>query len=153
IQQPTVYHQPIEKVQAYPGYTHRELIGLDVHIQLPRHAVTNGIAVSTNTKATEDELTSGSWHQNADLATLQTQSQASKELLVYKVTLPITEADQYLALKVAYDVEDDAPAEREYWFQNGIKQSATYGVISDNTKHDIIEKTLTPVVGKLGFQE
>ncbi|PMG69357.1 hypothetical protein BCT40_01420 [Vibrio lentus] len=153
IQQPTVYHQPIEKVQAYPGYTHRELIGLDVHIQLPRHAVTNGIAVSTNTKATEDELTSGSWHQNADLATLQTQSQASKELLVYKVTLPITEADQYLALKVAYDVEDDAPSEREYWFQNGIKQSATYGVISDNTKQDIIEKTLTPVVGTLGFQE
>ena len=56
-------------------------------------------------------------------------------------------------MQVAYDVEDDAPANREYWFQNGIKQSATYGVISDNTKQGIIEKTLTPVVGTLGFQE
>ncbi|NMV22913.1 hypothetical protein HKB23_10875, partial [Vibrio parahaemolyticus] len=82
--------------QAYPGYTHRELIGLEVHIQLPRRAATNGITVSTNTKAKEDDLTSGSWHQNADLVTLQTQNQASKELLVYKVTLPIKEADQYL---------------------------------------------------------
>ncbi|CAH1541866.1 putative membrane protein [Vibrio owensii] len=153
IQQPTVYHQPIEKVQAYPGYTHRELVGLEVHVQLPRRAATNGITVSTNTKATEDDLTSGSWHQNADLVTLQTQSQASKELLVYKVTLPIKEADQYLAMQVTYDVEDDAPAKREYWFQNGIKQSATYGVISDNIKQDIIKNTLTPVVGTLGFQE
>ncbi|MEZ8348258.1 T6SS effector BTH_I2691 family protein [Vibrio splendidus] len=153
IQQPMVYHQPIEKIQAYPGYTHRELVGLDVHIQLPRHAVTNGITVSTNTKATEDELTSGSWHQNADLVTLQTQSQASKELLVYKVTLPIKEADRYLAIQVAYDVEDDAPAKREYWFQNGVKQSATYGVISDNSKQSTIQKSLTPVVGTLGFQE
>ena len=153
IQQPTVYHQPIEKVQAYPGYTHRELIGLEVHIQLPRRAATNGITVSTNTKATEDDLTSGSWHQNADLVTLQTQNQASKELLVYKVTLPIKEADQYLAIQVTYDMEDDAPAKREYCFQNSIKQSATYGVISDNTKQDIIKKALTPVVGTLGFQE
>ena len=153
IQQPTVYHQPIEKIQAYPGYTHRELIGLDVHIQLPRHAATNGISVSTNTKATEDELTSGSWHQNADLVTLQTQSQASKELLVYKVTLPIKEADQYLAMKVSYDVEGDTPAKREYWFQNGIKQSATCSVISDNSKQNTIQKSLTPVVGTLGFQE
>ncbi|EOX4080215.1 T6SS effector BTH_I2691 family protein [Vibrio alginolyticus] len=153
IQQPTVYHQPIEKVQAYPGYTHRELIGLEVHIQLPRRAATNGITVSTNTKAKEDNLTSGSWHQNADLVTLQTQNQASKELLVYKVTLPIKEADQYLAIQVTYDMEDDAPAKREYCFQNSIKQSATYGVISDNTKQDIIKKALTPVVGTLGFQE
>ncbi|MFH0270774.1 T6SS effector BTH_I2691 family protein [Vibrio jasicida] len=153
IQQPTVYHQPIEKVQAYPGYTHRELVGLEVHVQLPQRAATNGIMVSTNTKATEDDLTSGSWHQNADLVTLQTQDQTSKELLVYKVTLPIKEADQYLAMQVAYDVEDDAPAKREYWFQNGVKQSATYGSISDNTKQDIIKKTLTPVVSTLVFQE
>ncbi|MFH0286857.1 T6SS effector BTH_I2691 family protein [Vibrio owensii] len=153
IQQPTVYHQPIEKVHAYPGYTHRELVGLEVHVQLPRRAATNGITVSTNTKATEDDLTSGSWHQNADLVTLQTQSQTNKELLVYKVTLPIKEADQYVAMQVTYDVEDDAPAKREYWFQNGIKQSATYGAISDNTKQDIIKKTLTPVVGTLVFQE
>ncbi|GAK19748.1 LOW QUALITY PROTEIN: membrane protein [Vibrio sp. JCM 19052] len=153
IQQPTVYHQPIEKVQAYPGYTHRELIGLEVHIQLPRRAATNGITLRTNSKATEDDLTSGSWHQNADLVTLQTQAQASKESLVYKVTLPIEEADHYLAMQVAYDVEDDAPAKREYWFQNGIKQSATYGIISDNIKQDIIQKTLTPAVGTLGFQE
>ncbi|NMU84622.1 hypothetical protein HKB16_17270, partial [Vibrio parahaemolyticus] len=75
---------------------------------------TNGITVSTNTKAKEDDLTSGSWHQNADLVTLQTQNQASKELLVYKVTLPIKEADQYLAIQVTYDMEDDAPAKREY---------------------------------------
>lgn len=153
IQQPTVYHQPIEKVQAYPGYTHRELVGLEVHVQLPQRTATNGIMVSTNTKATEDDLTSGSWHQNADLVTLQTQDQTSKELLVYKVTLPIKEADQYLAMQVAYDVEDDAPAKREYWFQNGVKQSATYGSISDNTKQDIIKKTLTPVVSTLVFQE
>ena len=153
IQQPTVYHQPIEKVQAYPGYTHRELIGLEVHIQLPRRAATNGITLRTNSKATEDDLTSGSWHQNADLVMLQTQAQASKESLVYKVTLPIEEADHYLAMQVAYDVEDDAPAKREYWFQNGIKQSATYGIISDNIKQDIIQKTLTPAVGTLGFQE
>ncbi|EGQ9111574.1 hypothetical protein GA073_14005 [Vibrio alginolyticus] len=153
IQQPTVYHQPIEKVQAYPGYTHRELIGLEVHIQLPRRAATNGITLRTNSKATEDDLMSGSWHQNADLVTLQTQDQASKESLVYKVTLPIEEADHYLAMQVAYDVEDDAPAKREYWFQNGIKQSATYGIISDNIKQDIIKKTLTLAVGTLGFQE
>lgn len=153
IQQPTVYHQPIEKVQAYPGYTHRELIGLEVHIQLPRRAATNGITLRTNSKATEDDLMSGSWHQNADLVTLQTQDQASKESLVYKVTLPIEEANHYLAMQVAYDVEDDAPAKREYWFQNGIKQSATYGIISDNIKQDIIKKTLTPAVGTLGFQE
>ncbi|MFH4588205.1 T6SS effector BTH_I2691 family protein [Vibrio alginolyticus] len=153
IQQPTVYHQPIEKVQAYPGYTHRELIGLEVHIQLPRRAATNGITLRTNSKATEDDLMSGSWHQNADLVTLQTQDQASKESLVYKVTLPIEEADHYHAMQVAYDVEDDAPAKREYWFQNGIKQSATYGIISDNIKQDIIKKTLTPAVGTLGFQE
>ncbi|MCR9883978.1 hypothetical protein NB554_08985 [Vibrio alginolyticus] len=153
IQQPTVYHQPIEKVQAYPGYTHRELIGLEVHIQLPRRAATNGITLRTNSKATEDDLMSGSWHQNADLVTLQTQDQASKESLVYKVTLPIEEADHYLAMQVAYDVEDDAPAKREYWFQNGIKQSATYGIISDNIKQDIIKKTLIPAVGTLGFQE
>ncbi|MET2955232.1 T6SS effector BTH_I2691 family protein [Vibrio harveyi] len=153
IQQPTVYHQPIEKVQAYPGYTHRELVGVEVHVQLPQRAATNGIMVSTNTKATEDDLTSGSWHQNVDLVTLQTQDQTSKELLVYKVTLPIKEADQYLAMQVAYDVEDDAPAKREYWFQNGVKQSATYGSISDNTKQDIIKKTLTPVVSTLVFQE
>ncbi|EPA0528763.1 T6SS effector BTH_I2691 family protein [Vibrio alginolyticus] len=153
IQQPTVYHQPIEKVQAYPGYTHRELIDLEVHIQLPRRAATNGITLRTNSKATEDDLMSGSWHQNADLVTLQTQDQASKESLVYKVTLPIEEADHYLAMQVAYDVEDDAPAKREYWFQNGIKQSATYGIISDNIKQDIIKKTLTPAVGTLGFQE
>ncbi|MCB5360760.1 T6SS effector BTH_I2691 family protein [Vibrio lentus] len=153
IQQPTVYHQPIEKVQAYPGYTHRELVGLDVHIQLPRRAVTNGITVSTNTKATEDELTSGSWHKNADIVTLQSLNEASAESVVYKLTLPIKETDQYLAIQVAYDVEDDAPAMREYWFQNGIKQSATYGVISDNTKQNSIKKSLTPVVGTLGFQE
>ncbi|ELA6793460.1 hypothetical protein QNE27_001009 [Vibrio alginolyticus] len=153
IQQPTVYHQPIEKVQAYPSYTHRVLIGLEVHIQLPRRAATNGITLRTNSKATEDDLMSGSWHQNADLVTLQTQDQASKESLVYKVTLPIEEADHYLTMQVAYDVEDDAPAKREYWFQNGIKQSATYGIISDNIKQDIIKKTLTPAVGTLGFQE
>ncbi|OQQ05173.1 hypothetical protein BK412_05175 [Vibrio campbellii] len=153
IQQPTVYHQPIEKVQAYPGYTHRELVGLEVHIQLPRRAATNGITVTTNTKATEDDLTSGSWHHNADLVTLQTQDQASKETLVYKVTLPIEEADQYFAMQVSYDVEDDAPAKREYWFQNSVKQSATYGAISDNTKQNIIKKSLTPIVGALGFKE
>ncbi|MCS0455184.1 hypothetical protein ND933_14355 [Vibrio diabolicus] len=153
IQQPTVYHQPIEKVQAYPGYTHRELVGLEVHIQLPRRAATNGITVTTNTKATEDDLTSGSWHHNADLVTLQTQDQARKESLVYKVTLPIEEADQYFAMQVSYDVEDDAPAKHEYWFQNSVKQSATYGVISDNTKQNIIKKSLTPIVGTLGFQE
>ncbi len=153
IQQPTVYHQPIEKVQAYPGYTHRELVGLEVHIQLPRRAATNGITVTTNTKATEDDLTSGSWHHNADLVTLQTQGQASKETLVYKVTLPIEEADQYFAMQVSYDVEDGAPAKREYWFQNSVKQSATYGVISDNTKQNIIKKSLTPIVGALGFKE
>ncbi|SUQ02189.1 membrane protein [Vibrio owensii] len=153
IQQPTVYHQPIEKVQAYPGYTYRELVGLEVHIQLPRRAATNGITVTTNTKATEDDLTSGSWHHNADLVTLQTQDQASKETLVYKVTLPIEEADQYFAMQVSYDVEDDAPAKREYWFQNSVKQSATYGVISDNTKQNIIKKSLTPIVGALGFKE
>ncbi|EPN5000205.1 T6SS effector BTH_I2691 family protein [Vibrio alginolyticus] len=153
IQQPTVYHQPIEKIQAYPGYTHRELVGLEVHIQLPRRAATNGVTVSTNTKATEGDLTSGSWYQNADLVTLQTQSQASKEFLVYKVTLPIKETDQYLAMQVAYDVEDDAPSKREYWFQNSVKQSATHSVISDNTKQNIIKKSLTPVVGTLGFQE
>ncbi|WP_050906503.1 T6SS effector BTH_I2691 family protein [Vibrio campbellii] len=153
IQQPTVYHQPIEKVQAYPGYTHRELVGLEVHIQLPQRAATNGITVTTNTKATEDDLTSGSWHHNADLVTLQTQDQARKESLVYKVTLPIEEADQYFAMQVSYDVEDDAPAKHEYWFQNSVKQSATYGVISDNTKQNIIKKSLTPIVGTLGFQE
>ncbi|UTZ27613.1 hypothetical protein HB761_13145 [Vibrio campbellii] len=153
IQQPTVYHQPIEKIQAYPQYTHRELIGVEVHLHMPRSAALNGMRLRTNTRATEDDLTSGSWHQNADLVTLQTQSPASKELLVYKVILPIKEADQYLAMQVAYDVEDDAPAKREYWFQNGIKQSATYGAISDNTKQDIIKKTLTPVVGTLVFQE
>lgn len=153
IQQPTVYHQPIEKVQAYPGYTHRELVGLEVHIQLPRRAATNGITVTTNTKATEDDLTSGSWHHNADLVTLQTQDPARKESLVYKVTLPIEEADQYFAMQVSYDVEDDAPAKHEYWFQNSVKQSATYGVISDNTKQNIIKKSLTPIVGTLGFQE
>ncbi len=153
IQQPTVYHQPIEKVQAYPGYTHRELVGLEVHIQLPRRAATNGITVTTNTKATEDDLTSGSWHHNADLVTLQTQDQARKESLVYKVTLPIEEADQYFAMQVSYDVEDDAPAKHEYWFQNSVKQSATYGVISDNTKQNIIKKSLIPIVGTLGFQE
>ncbi len=124
-----------------------------MHIQLPRRAATNGITLRTNSKATEDDLMSGSWHQNADLVTLQTQDQASKESLVYKVTLPIEEADHYLAMQVAYDVEDDAPAKREYWFQNGIKQSATYGIISDNIKQDIIKKTLTPAVGTLGFQE
>ncbi|MFN1515216.1 T6SS effector BTH_I2691 family protein [Vibrio owensii] len=153
IQQPTVYHQPIEKIQAYPGYTHRELVGLEVHIQLPRRAATNGVTVRTNTKATEDDLTSGSWHQNADLVTLETQSQASKELLVYKVTLPIKETDQYLAMQVAYDMEDDAPSKREYWFQNSVKHSATHSVISDNTKQNIIKKSLTPAVGTLGFQE
>ncbi|EOV0145634.1 T6SS effector BTH_I2691 family protein [Vibrio vulnificus] len=153
IQQPTVYHQPIEKVQAYPGYTHRELIGLEVHIQLPRRAATSGITVSTNTKATEEELTSGSWHKNADLVTLQNQNKASAESVVYKVTLPIEETDQYFAMQVAYDVEDDAPAKREYWFQNGVKQNATYGVISDNNKQSTIKKSLTPVVGTLGFQE
>ncbi|MCC8252991.1 T6SS effector BTH_I2691 family protein [Vibrio campbellii] len=153
IQQPTVYHQPIEKVQAYPGYTHRELVGLEVHIQLPRRAATNGITVTTNTKATEDDLTSGSWHHNADLVTLQTQDQASKESLVYKVTLPIEEADQYFAMQVSYDVEDDAPTKHDYWFQNSVKQSATYGVISDNTKQNIIKKSLTPIVGALGFKE
>ena len=52
-----------------------------------------------------------------------------------------------------HQTEDDAPAKREYCFQNSIKQSATYGVISDNTKQDIIKKALTPVVGTLGFQE
>ncbi|MFH4859493.1 T6SS effector BTH_I2691 family protein [Vibrio diabolicus] len=153
IQQPTVYHQPIEKIQAYPGYTHRELVGLEVHIQLPRRAATNGVTVRTNTKATEEDLTSGSWHQNANLVTLETQSQASKELLVYKVTLPIKETDQYLAMQVAYDMEDDAPSKREYWFQNSVKQSATHSVISDNTKQNIIKKSLTPAVGTLGFQE
>lgn len=153
IQQPTVYHQPIEKILAYPGYTHHELVGLEVHIQLPHRAATNGVTVSTNTKATEDDLTSGSWYQNADLVTLQTQSQASKELLVYKVTLPIKETDQYLAMQVAYDVEDDAPSKREYWFQNSVKQSATHSVISDNTKQNIIKKSLTSVVGTLGFKE
>ncbi|HDM8184632.1 TPA: hypothetical protein P0E26_001316 [Vibrio harveyi] len=153
IQQPTVYHQPIEKIQAYPGYTHRELVGLEVHIQLQRRAATNGVTVSTNTKATEDDLTSGSWYQNADLVTLQTQDQASKESLVYKVTLPIEETDQYFAMQISYDVEDDAPAKREYWFQNSVKQSATYGVISDNTKQNIIKKSLTPIVGALGFKE
>ncbi|MFL7034531.1 hypothetical protein BCS71_14695 [Vibrio lentus] len=50
-------------------------------------------------------------------------------------------------------MEDDAPAKREYWFQNSAKQRATYTAISDNTKQDIIKKTLTPVVGTLGFQE
>ncbi|MFS1907488.1 hypothetical protein BCU30_015170 [Vibrio lentus] len=65
----------------------------------------------------------------------------------------LEEADQYLAMKVTYDVEDDAPAKREYWFQNGIKQSATYSVISDNSKQSTIQKSLTPVVGTLGFQE
>ncbi|MGL0923166.1 hypothetical protein XM79_c20086 [Vibrio vulnificus] len=153
IQQPTVYHQPIEKVQAYPGYTHRELVGLEVHIQLPRSAATNGITVSTNSKATEEELMSGSWHQNVDLVTLQTQRQASTELVVYKVTLPIGEADQYLAMQLAYNVEDDAPAKREYWFQNSVKQSATSSAIKDNSKQKTIEKSLTPVVGTLGFQE
>ncbi|HDY7722504.1 TPA: hypothetical protein RQK05_004579, partial [Vibrio vulnificus] len=153
IQQPTVYHQPIEKVQAYPGYTHRELVGLEVHIQLPRSAATNGITVSTNSKATEEELMSGSWHQNVDLVTLQTQRQVSTELVVYKVTLPMEEADQYLAMQLAYNVEDDAPAKREYWFQNSVKQSATSSAIKDNSKQKTIEKSLTPVVGILGFQE
>jgi hypothetical protein len=153
IQQPTVYHLPIEKVQAYPGYTHRELVSLNVHIQLPRCAATNGITVRTNTKATEEELSSGSWHKNVDLVTLQTLSEPNAESVVYKVTLPINEADQHLAIQVAYDVEDDAPSKREYWFQNGVKQSATYGVISDNTKQNSIKKSLTPVVGTLGFKE
>ncbi|MFN3015857.1 T6SS effector BTH_I2691 family protein [Vibrio coralliilyticus] len=153
IQQPTLFHQPIEKVQAYPGYTHSELIGLEVHIQLPRRAAKNGITVSTNTKATEDKLASGSWHKNVDLVTLQPLSEASAESVVYKVTLPIEGTDQYLAMQVAYDVEDDAPAKREYWFQYSVKQSATYSVISDNSKQSTIKKLLTPVVGVLGYKE
>ncbi|MGR5095474.1 T6SS effector BTH_I2691 family protein [Vibrio maritimus] len=153
IQQPTVYHQLIEKVQAYPGYTHRELVGLDVHIQLPHSAAKNGITVRTNTKATEGELLSGSWHKNVDLVTLQTQGEPSVESVVYEVTLPINEADKHLAIQVVYDVEDDASFKREYWFQNSIKQSATYSVITDNAKQYSIQKSLTPVVGTLGIQE
>ncbi|WP_206748053.1 hypothetical protein [Vibrio lentus] len=56
-------------------------------------------------------------------------------------------------MKVSYDVEDEAPAKREYWFPNGVKQSATYGVISDNTIQATIRSSLTSDASELSLQE
>lgn len=153
IQQPVVFHQPLEEIKAFPRYTYHQLIGLEVHIQLPYSVAVNGFTVRTNTGATEEILTSGTWHKNTDLVTLQSQSAATPESMVYKVVVPLEEGDKYFAMHITYDVEEGAPAKREYWFQNSVKQSASYSVITDTKKQDTINRSLTPIIGILGFQE
>ncbi len=153
IQQPLVAQKPIERIHAYPQYTHRELIGLEVHIQIPKSVAHKGIKLQTNTQASEEELMSGSWHINVDLETLQPINEDAKSQVIYKLELPIEEPNQYFALKIGYELEEGTPNRREYCFQNSIKQRATYTAISDNTKQITIQKLLTPVVGALGLQE
>jgi hypothetical protein len=153
IQQPIVFHKPIERIQAFPQYTHRELVGLEVHIQIPKSAAYEGIKLQTNTKASEEDLMSGSWHINVDLETLKPIKEGSKDQVAYKLELPIEAAKQYFALKVGYELNEEAANSREYCFQNSIKQRASYAAISDNEKQNTIKKSLTPIVGILGIQE
>ncbi|MET2853562.1 T6SS effector BTH_I2691 family protein [Vibrio owensii] len=153
IQQPMVFHKPIERIQAFPQYTHRELVGLEVHIQIPKSVAYGGIKLQTNTNASEEDLMSGSWHINVDLETLQPIKEGSKDQVAYKLELPIEEAKQYFALKVGYELNEEASNSREYCFQNSIKQRASYAAISDNKKQNTIKKSLTPIVGILGIQE
>ncbi|WP_045460169.1 T6SS effector BTH_I2691 family protein [Vibrio hyugaensis] len=153
MQQPMVFHKPIERIQAFPQFTHRELVGLEVHIQIPKSVAYEGIKLQTNTNASEEDLMSGSWHINVDLETLQPIKDGSKDQVAYKLELPIEEAKQYFALKVGYELSEEASSSREYCFQNSIKQRASYAAISDNKKQNTIKKSLTPIVGILGIQE
>ncbi|HHX8565965.1 hypothetical protein NB476_20785 [Vibrio sp. RM-44-3] len=153
IQQPIIFHKPIERIQAFPQYTHRELVGLEVHIQIPKIVAYEGINLQTNTHASEEDLMSGSWYINADLETLQPIKESSKDQVTYKLELPIEEAKQYFALKVGYELNENTSNSREYCFQNSIKQRASYAAISDNEKQNTIKKSLTPVVGILSIQE
>ncbi len=153
IQQPIIFHKPIENITAYPQYTHRESVGLEIRIEVPSAVAHDGIELITSTTSTEDELVSGSWYNNVDLETLQPITDATKENSIYIVKLPIDESTQYIALKVSYEYESDVEHRHVYWFQNSVKQSASYTAISDNMKQTTIKKSLTPAVGTIALQE
>ncbi|WP_404973134.1 T6SS effector BTH_I2691 family protein [Vibrio campbellii] len=153
IQQPIIFHKPIENITAYPQYTHRESVGLEIRIEVPSAVAHDGIELITSTTSTEDELVSGSWYNNVDLETLQPITDATKENSIYIVKLPIDESTQYIALQVSYEYESDVEHRHVYWFQNSVKQSASYTAISDNMKQTTIKKSLTPAVGTIALQE
>ncbi|MDF5642995.1 hypothetical protein P3738_25090, partial [Vibrio parahaemolyticus] len=66
---------------------------------------------------------------------------------------PMKDSAKYLAFEIEYILDEKSEFNRKYWFQNNAKQRATYTAISDNTKQNIIKKSLTTVVGTLGFKE
>ncbi|MCG9680238.1 T6SS effector BTH_I2691 family protein [Vibrio sp. Isolate24] len=143
VQQPTVYHKPIEQVQAFPRYSHKTMVGIEVHIQLPNSVAKQGVKLRTNTQASAEELTAGRWYPNAELESLAASATPGKS--VYSVTLPVRDNMQYLALQISYPSEE---GERHYWLQHAIKQTASYSVISESSKQAAIIQTLSDTQGE-----
>ncbi|EOU3283836.1 T6SS effector BTH_I2691 family protein [Vibrio harveyi] len=131
----------------------QELFGVELHIQIPTKVARNGIRLRTNTSITEDEMISGIWHTGVDLDNLGSSTDSSDSQSVCKITFPMKDSMNYLALEIEFILNDESDLSRKYWFQNNAKQRATYTAISDNTKQATIRSSLTSDTSELSLQE
>ncbi|PQJ39919.1 hypothetical protein BTO00_20975 [Vibrio campbellii] len=154
---PSIHQIPLMRVvpnssTQYPSAT-QELFGIELHIQVPTNAAKDGIKLRTNASVTEGELISGVWYTGVDLETLNSSSESSDSQSVYKLTFPMKDSVNYLALEIEYILDDKSEFSRKYWFQNNAKQRATYTAISENTKLATIKSSLTSDASELSLQE
>ncbi|GLR03146.1 hypothetical protein GCM10007906_07330 [Vibrio hyugaensis] len=154
---PSIHQIPLMRVvpsstTQYPSAT-QELFGIELHIQVPTNAARDGIKLRTNASVTEGELISGVWYTGVDLETLNRSSDSSDSQSVYKLTFPMKDSVNYLALEIEYILDDKSDFSRKYWFQNNAKQRATYTAISENTKQATIRSSLTSDASELSLQE
>ncbi|AIV06064.1 membrane protein [Vibrio harveyi] len=131
----------------------QELFGVELHIQIPTKVARNGIRLRTNTSITEDEMISGIWHTGVDLDNLGSSTDSSDSQSVCKITFPMKDSMNYLALEIEFILNDESDLSRKYWFQNNAKQRATYTAISDNTKQATIKSSLSSITSELSLQE
>ncbi|NRF13639.1 hypothetical protein [Vibrio coralliilyticus] len=119
---PVVSHKPIEKIEAFPRYTHKTIIGLELKIEVPNTIGGESIVIQTNTSASSDELSSGVWKSVETKSELETSSSA----ISYVVNLPIEADSKYLSLKVAYPTQGEDNSEIEYYFKHKVSEEAQY---------------------------
>lgn len=152
-----VYQQPLTRMTNNDDYgLNQELYGVVLHIQVSTIYAQQGITLRSNTSATEEVLTSGSWHKNVDLQTLEATTKQNKDLSVYKVTLPMNDWDEHLSLEIRYTIEADeqkitdrtAPFQI-YLLQRNPRKRVSYSAIFDTEKHNLITEKLTSVAGKI----
>ncbi len=125
VKQPTISHEVIEKVTAYPQYTHKETLGIKLNIQVPEQATGLPIRLKSN------------------LETLDESAKIARSENGYFVDVSTKELPQYLSINLEYQLGDEQGKNHAYWFQHAVKQSASYSSIIDTDKQKKIDASIT----------